>query len=228
MKIKNKQKKVKNGLFLVVEMKRNLLPETRFLMKKWFLYILLMVSATAFQNKSVAQERDSAYMMGIIQNGDTIIHRNLIEITVFPQREFKNARQARRYGRFVDKVKKVYPYARLAGEMLDEYEPQYLALANEKERRRMMKDLEQQLLDEYKDDLKRMTFSEGQILLKLIDRETSHTSYALIKDFRGGVSATFWQGIARLFGSNLKTGYEPQGEDRMLEEVVRLIEVGYL
>lgn len=197
-------------------------------MSSWKLPVFIVVLILFFMNDSFAQKRDSSSMMGIIHNGDTIIHKNLIEITVIPPREFKNARQARRYGRFVDKVKKVYPYAQLAGDMLDEYEPRYLALESDKERRQMMKDLEQQLLDEYKDDLKRMTLSEGKILLKLIDRETSQTSYALIKDFRGGVSATFWQGIARLFGSNLKSGYEPQGEDQMLEEVVRLIEVGYL
>src|SRR5690606_33462429 len=99
-----------------------------------------------------------------------------------PRKEFKNARQARRYGRFVDKVKKVYPYARLAGKMLDEYEPKYFALETDKDRRKLMKELEQQLLDEYKDEMKRMTLSEGRILLKLIDRETSRTSFALIKD----------------------------------------------
>ncbi len=193
-----------------------------------FRFVLIVLFVVLLLNKSQAQRLSDSVMMGIIQNGDTIIHKNLIEITVFPEREFKNARQERRYGRFVDKVKKVYPYARLAGEMLDEYEPKYLELETDKERRKLMKDLEQQLLDEYKDDMKKMTLSEGRILLKLIDRETSRTSFALIKDFRGGVSATFWQGIARLFGSNLKSEYEPQGEDRMLEEVVRLIEVGYL
>lgn len=205
-----------------------MLPVIKYLMKRLKIPVFALLLLVFSLNDSFAQERDSSFMMGIIQNGDTIIHRNIIEVTVFPPKEFKNARQERRYGRYVDKVKKVYPYARLAGDMLDEIEPEYLALDNDKERRRMMKELEKQLLDEYKDDLKRMTISEGRILLKLIDRETSHTSYALIKDFRGGVSATFWQGIARLFGSNLKSGYEPQGEDRMLEEVVRLIEVGYL
>ncbi len=223
-----KVKKRKNGVFLVGVKIMNVLPEITCLMKR-LLILLFIIMLTMFAvNESSAQKRDSSYVMGVVQDGDTVIHRNVIEITVVPERQFKNARQERRYGRFVDKVKKVYPYARLAGDMLDEIEPQYLELDNDKDRRRMMKELEQQLLDEYKDDLKKMTISEGRILLKLIDRETSHTSYALIKDFRGGVSATFWQGIARLFGSNLKSGYEPQGEDQMIEEVVRLIEVGYL
>lgn len=192
------------------------------------LVVMIFVLLGAAVQKAEAQQKDSSFVMGIVKNGDTIIHRNIIEIVVLPDRQFKNKRQERQYGRFVDKVRKVYPYARLAGQMLDEYEPKYLALDNDKDRRKMMKDLEQQLLDEYKDDMKRMTISEGRILLKLIDRETSRTSFALIKDFRGGVSATFWQGIARLFGSNLKSEYEPQGEDQLLEEVVRLIEVGYL
>lgn len=193
-----------------------------------FKLVLILTGLIVLSLNEVAAQKQDDVMMGIIEDGDTIIHKNLIEITVLPEREFKNARQARRYGRLVDKVKKVYPYARLASEMLDEYEPKYLALESDKEKRQMMKELEQKLLDEYKDDLKRMTLSEGRILLKLIDRETTRTSYTLIKEFRGGVSATFWQGIARLFGSNLKSGYEPNGEDQMVEEIVRLIEVGYI
>jgi hypothetical protein len=184
--------------------------------------------ALGFVSRSSAQKKDSDVMIGIVERGDTIIHRNIPEITVIPQQEFKNARHERRYNRYVEKVKKVYPYAKLAGEMLQEYEPKYLALDDDRERRRMMKDLEQQLLDEYKDDLKRMTISEGRILLKLIDRETSKTSYTLIKDFRGGVPAVFWQGIARLFGGDLKTEYDPDGEDKVLEQIVTMIEIGCL
>jgi hypothetical protein len=190
-----------------------------------FIFVLLIA---VFLQEAHGQRKDSTFVMGIVHNGDTIIHRNIIEVVVLPEKQFRNKRHERQYGRFVDKVRKVYPYARLAGSMLDEYEPKYFALTNDKDRRKMMKELEDQLLAEYKEEMKRMTISEGRLLLKLIDRETSRTSFALIKEFRGGVSATFWQGIARLFGSNLKSEYEPKGEDQMLEEVVRLIEVGYL
>ncbi len=146
---------------------------------------------------------------------------------VIPQHDFKNPRQERKYNRYILKVKKVYPYAKPAGELLRKYEPEYLALDNDRDWRKMMKNLEKQLLDEYKDDLKRMTISEGYILIKLIDRETLKTSYSLIK-IRGGVPAVFWQGIARIFRNNLKTEYDPYGEDRLLEEIVTLIEIGYL
>lgn len=175
-----------------------------------------------------AQSRDTTdFIMGIIDNGDTIIHKNLKEVIVMPELDFKNPRQERRYHRYIQKVIKVYPYARLAGEMLREYEPKYLALSDDRARRKMMKDLEQQLLDEYKDDIKKLTISEGRILLKLIDREASRTSFTLIKEFRGGFSAFFWQSIARLFGGDLKVEYDPYGEDKVLEHIVMLIEIGY-
>jgi hypothetical protein len=190
--------------------------------------IIFFMLGGGFMNEMTAQQNDSIPVIGIIKNGDTIIYRNIPEIVVIPEINFENARQERRYNRFVTRVKKVYPYARLAGELLREIEPVYMTLEDDKERRRMMKDLEQELLDEYKDDLKRMTISEGRILIKLIDRETTRTSYSLIKDFRGGVPAFFWQGIARIFGADLKAGYDPYGEDRMLEYVVGLIESGYL
>jgi hypothetical protein len=176
-----------------------------------------------------AQEKDSSeIMIGIVEGEDTIIHKELKEIWVMPPKQFKNRRQERRYNRYVRKVKKVYPYAKMAGELLKKYEPLYLALESDRERRKLMKKLEKELLAEYKDEMKKLTISEGRILLKLIDRETNRTSFKLLKDFRGGFSAFFWQGIARLFGSNLKSEYDPTGEDQMLEEIVTLIEVGYI
>ena len=200
-----------------------------FLMNRIFIKIFTGLLLASFSiHCCYAQSRDSAdFIMGIIENGDTIIHKNLKEIVVMPELDFKNPRQERRYHRYIEKVRKVYPYARLAGKMLREYEPKYLALSSERERKKMMKDQEQQLLDEYKDEIKKLTISEGRILLKLIDREARRTSYTLIKEFRGGVSAFFWQSIARLFGGDLKVEYDPYGEDKVLEHIVMLIEIGY-
>lgn len=178
---------------------------------------------------SNAQQRDSSEIyMGIVQNGDTLIFKNIKEVVVFPDRTFKNKRQYRRYTRYILKVKKVYPLAVEARKLLDEYEPRYYALEDQKDRRKLMKELEKQLLDEHKEELKKWSISDGRILLKLINRETERTPYSLIKDFRGGFSATFWQGIAKLFKNDLKDGYDPEGDDKMLEEIVTLIELGYL
>ncbi|HSH19743.1 MAG TPA: DUF4294 domain-containing protein [Draconibacterium sp.] len=175
-----------------------------------------------------AQQRDSSNrVMGILSGNDTIIQVIVKEIWVYPERKFSSRRQQKYYSRYVAKVKKVYPLAVEARILLAKYEPQYYALDNQKDRRKLMKNLEKELLDKHKEELKKWSISDGKILLKLIDRETDRTAYSLIKDFRGDVSAVFWQGIARLFKNNLKDDYSPDDEDKMLEEIVRKIESGY-
>lgn len=189
------------------------------------LLVIIMFLSALLQTE--AQIPDSVPVIGIIEKGDTLIYKTLPEVTVFSKPEFDKPRHERQYNRYVERVKKVYPYAKLAGEMLAEYEPKYLALEDDKERRKMMKELEKKLLSEYKDDMKKMTISDGRVLLKLIDRETSKTSFTLIKEFRGGASAFFWQSIARIFKNDLKSEYDPFGEDMVLEQIVTLIEIGY-
>jgi hypothetical protein len=81
---------------------------------------------------------------------------------------------------------------------------------------------------EYEDDMREMTMTQGRLLIKLIDRETQNTSYDLIRDFRGKFSAAFWQGIARIFGTNLKEEYDAYGEDAPIELIINEIESGRL
>jgi len=193
---------------------------------KRFVYILIFL---AFALTGTTQEKDTTEKtLGYIENGDTIIFKNIKEVVVFPERKFKNDRQYRRYSRYVQKVKKVYPVAVEARELLKKYEPLYYATESEKERRKMMKQLEKELLDKHLEEMKKWSISDGRILLKLINRETERTPYSIIKDFRGGMSAVFWQGMARIFKNDLKDGYDPDEEDKMLEEIVVLIELGYL
>jgi hypothetical protein len=165
--------------------------------------------------------------MGTVVGSDTIIQVQVKEIWVFPERKFTSKRQQQNYSRYVARVKKVYPLAVEAKLLLQKYEPQYYALDSQRERRKLMKNLEEELLDKHKEELKKWSITDGKILLKLINRETNRTAYSIIKDFRGDVSAMFWQGIARLFKNNLKDGYSPEEEDKMLEEIVRKIESGY-
>ena len=189
------------------------------------LFILILVLVT---QALIAQKRDaSKLVMGIIQGNDTIITVRVKEIWVFPERKFSSKREQRYYSRYVAKVKKVYPLAVEARVLIKKYEPQYYALSSQRDRRKLMKNLEQELLDQHKEELKKWSISDGKILLKLIDRETERTAYTLIKDFRGDVSAVFWQGIARLFKNNLKDEYSPADEDKLLEEIVKKIESGY-
>lgn len=87
---------------------------------------------------------------------------------------------------------------------------------------------EKDVFNEFEDDIKDMTITQGKLLIKLIDRETQNTSYELIKDYRGGLTAAFWQGIARIFGTNLKEEYDPFGNDALIEVILMEIEDGKL
>jgi len=189
------------------------------------LFILILLFTIPELN---AQEYDSSHLVkGIIQGNDTLIQVTVGDIWIFPERKFASKKQQQKYSRYVEKVKKVYPLAVEARILLEKYEPQYYALDSQRARKKLMKNLEKELLDKHKEELKKWSISDGKILLKLINRETHRSAYSIIENFRGEFSAVFWQGIARLFKNNLKDGYDPQGDDRMLEEVVRKIESGY-
>jgi hypothetical protein len=193
-------------------------------MKVFYILPFLLV----LMNGAKSQVRDSThYVMGTVVGNDTVIQIQVKEIWVFPERKFTSKKQQQNYSRYVAKVKKVYPLAVEARILLQKYEPQYYALDSQRERRKLMKNLEKELLDNHKEELKKWSISDGTILLKLINRETNRTAYSIIKDFRGDVSAMFWQGIARLFKNNLKDGYSPEVEDKLLEEIVHKIESGY-
>jgi len=189
------------------------------------LFILILLFTIPELN---AQEYDSSHLVkGIIQGNDTLIQVTVGDIWIFPERKFASKKQQQKYSRYVEKVKKVYPLAVEARILLQKYEPVYYSLDNQRDRKKLMKNLEKELLDKHKEELKKWSISDGKILLKLINRETDRTAYSIIKDFRGEFSAVFWQGIARLFKNNLKDGYNPEEEDRILEEIVRKIEMGY-
>lgn len=163
-----------------------------------------------------------------IIGNDTVPYVVIAGVEVFDFKIFKTKRQTRRNIRLIRNVKKVYPWAKLAGRKLKEYEIILIQAETEREKRKVMKQVEQDIHDEYGSELKKLTISQGKILIKLIDRETRNTSFDLVKDFRGGFAAFFYQSFARLFGYNLKTKYDPNGEDRNIEIIVRMIENGVI
>jgi hypothetical protein len=171
---------------------------------------------------------DIDLLYGIFVDGDTILITSIDEVIIFPEPKFESRREWRRYHRLVRHVRKVYPYAKMAGEKYDTVSSHLLTLATEKERKAYIKQVEQEIHDEYEDDLKKLTITQGRILLKLIDREVGETSYELLKEFKGTFSAFFWQTLARIFGHNLKSEFDPEGEDKLLNEIVILIENGQL
>lgn len=187
------------------------------------LFLLLLV---VFLPASYAQQHKGITTKAVVYQGDTIPFIELPTFRYFAPRTFANNREQQQYNRLVRNVKRVYPYARLAGIKFDEYSEMLMGLETEVQRKRATRNLEREIRDEFEGELRRLTISQGHILIKLIDRETSHTSYDVLKDFRGAFTAVFWQSFGRLFGYNLKTEYDPYGEDRLIEEIVQLIEMG--
>lgn len=176
-----------------------------------------------------SQKADSSKMLlGTRIDGDTILYHEVPAIYVYPRGDFKSKRFEKQYWRLVQKVKKVYPYAKKANELLEQYSEQYEATKDKKLRRKYVKQAEDELFGQYGPQLKKLTISEGRILIKLIDRETGTTSYELIQDLKGGITAFFWQGIARIFGNDLKSEYDPEVEDRLIEEIIFYIEAGVI
>jgi hypothetical protein len=180
------------------------------------------------------QAQDNSYysgdnvVYGKIENGDTLYFSTIKEVIIMPKPVFKSNADYRRYQRLVKNVKKVYPFAKLAGQKYQVVEKELLALNTERERKEYLKKVEKDLVSEYEDDLSKLTITQGRILIKLIDREIGETSYDLLKEFRGNFNAIFWQTLARLFGHNLKTHFDPLGEDKDLNQVLILIDNGML
>ncbi|MFV0378473.1 MAG: DUF4294 domain-containing protein [Mangrovibacterium sp.] len=177
-----------------------------------------------------AQELKTHYLPAITVGQDTLPHVQLSSIPVFPRKQFKSKRMEQKYWRLVMRVKKTYPYAKIAAQLMNEYEAKFRESDDPKMRKVYLKEAEKELFDKYGPQLKKLSISEGRILIRLIDRETKNTSYNLIKDLKGGVSAFFWQGIARVFGNNLKDEYDPESaeEDKLIEEIIVQIDAGLI
>lgn len=174
-----------------------------------------------------AQESDStARMMEVfITERDTFYINSLPAVEIFATR-YLTEQEQKQFNKLYRHVLKVYPYAKLAAIKLQEYEHILDTLQSDKERKKYMKKLEDELWDTYGNELKKLTYTQGQILLKLLDRETGRTGHVLLQQLRGKFRTFFYQGFARLWGYNLKEGYDPSGEDWMIEYIVLKIERG--
>ena len=149
-------------------------------------------------------------------------------VHILPLYVFVRAAGLPRYRRLVDAVKKVYPIAKIARAKMADMEKELCSLPTKKEQKAYIKGVYNEIKEEYTPVLKRMTRTQGKVLLKLIDRETEYTAYEVLREFRGGFIAGFWQGVSRIFGQNLKDEYDREGEDRIIEQIVLYYEAGLL
>jgi hypothetical protein len=202
--------------------------------KRGFMYFIAFVilSFTSFSqaNEQITVPADkpkTCYRVWAeVVDGDTIPSIRLYDIYVYSEYAYKNRKQYEAWTRTKYNVKKVYPYAILAAAKLKEYNRIMEKMPDERTKKAYMKTVEKELKDQFEEPLKDLTVTQGRILLKLIDRETGNTSYELVKDFRGGFQAFMWQSVARLFGNNMKSEYDPTGEDMMVERAIKLVEAG--
>lgn len=199
-------------------------------MKKTLLIVLWGLSSLCVRG---AAQPD--YVRVLVWEKDTTYSYILDEVEVVTDRVFKTKQEEREYRRYVAEynrmvynIKKAYPFALAMRKELIILNSNYEKLKTNKARKDYLKQVEADLRVRFENDLKKLTFRQGMILLKLIDRETNNNAYELIKEFRGGLTATFFQTFARLFKINLKTEYDAQGDDKMIEEIVLQIEQGLL
>jgi hypothetical protein len=185
-------------------------------------------SDTMKRNADTLQSGREYLIQKVERNGVTMPEIAIKEVTVVarPSRESSSKRDYRKYERLIYNLKKVYPYALVVREKLDEVNNVLAGIKSEKEKKQYIKEFEKNIFGEYENDVKQMSITQGRLLIKLIDRETQNTSYNLIRDYRGKFSAAFWQGIAKIFGTNLKEEYDPFGEDALIEVLLNDIEAG--
>ena len=173
-----------------------------------------------------AQDKQSinGYLVPMcIYNGDTIPCVQLRTVL-----KFKNEKERQEYYRLIRNVKKVYPISREINQAIIETYEYLQTLPNEKARQKHIKRVEKGLKDQYTPRMKKLSFAQGKLLIKLIDRQSNSTSYELVKAFMGPFKAGFYQTFAALFGASLKKEYDPQGEDKLTERVVLMVENGQI
>ena len=164
----------------------------------------------------------------VLENGDSIQYMEMNNVYVFPPVTFSSKRQQGAYMRLVKNVKTVLPIAKEANTIMMETAEYLETLPDKKSREEHMKRVEKGIMQAYKPRMKKLTYSQGKLLIKLIYRESHSSGYELIQAFLGPVKAGFYQAFAWAFGASLKKEYDPEGVDRLTERVVLLVEAGQL
>ena len=164
----------------------------------------------------------------VLEDGDSIQYMEMNNVYVFPPVTFSSKKQQGAYMRLVKNVKTVLPIAKEARMIMMETAAFLETLPTKQAREEHMKRVEKSVMQEYKPRMKKLTYSQGKLLIKLIYRESHSSGYELIQAFLGPVRAGFYQAFAWAFGASLKKEYDPEGVDRLTERVVLMVEAGQL
>lgn len=200
-------------------------------MKRMALLLTLLLAClarTSAQNLGDPTFVPTVKVGKVLVDGDSIQYMEMSNVYVYPEQTFKSKRQQQAYMRLVVNVKKVLPLAKQVRQMLLETAEYLETLPSQKERDEHLKRVEAAIVKEYKPKMKRLTFSQGKLLIKLVDRECHSTAYEAMQAFIGPFRSGLWQAFAWTFGASLKKGYDAEGVDRLTERVVLLVEAGQL
>jgi len=189
------------------------------------LIFVSVLSGNAFAQKPFQSVPSGDPIVWVEKNEkDTMLMVYLNGINIFPQEKFKNKKQEQFYWTTVRDVKLTLPFAKIIAGELNKTNKKLISLPDDKERKKYLSQYEKAVLKQYEPSLKKMNINQGKMLLKLIDRECNQSPYELIKAYRGSFSAFFWQGVARIFGTNLKAEYDGNDKDKIIERIIILVE----
>lgn len=208
---------------------------------RYILLLCFLALATAGRAQLAATDENNRIMTGdpifshavyytgmINYDGEMIPSFAFSDFYVFNKLKFKNAREAKKYYKIANNIKKVYPIACEIKRVVDKTVAHMDSLSTKKEKDAYMKIAEKELIEAYKPKLKKLTFSQGKLLIKLVDRQCNQTGYELIKVYMGSFKAGFYNAFASLFGASLKKEYDAECDDRMTERAILLIESGQM
>lgn len=194
----------------------------------FFLTFIFSLMSVQLQAQEQTTNINGFLVPACIYEGDTIASLQMPTLYVFKPLIFKNKKQQQKYSRLVRNVKKTLPIAKEVNRAIIETYEYLQTLPDEESRQKHLNAVEKGVKQQYTPRLKKLTFSQGKLLIKLINRETDSSSYELVKAFLGPFKAGFYQAFASIFGASLKKEYDPEDEDAMTERIVLLVESGQL
>ena len=198
-------------------------------MKRLFFLILFLSFITVRLDAQEQTTTIKGYVVPIcVYKGDTIPSMRMPTLYVYKDLYFKNKKQQQEYNRLVRNVKKTLPIAKEVNRAIIETYEFLQTLPDEKAREKHLSMVEKSVKEQYTPRMKQLTLSQGKLLIKLVNRETSSSSYELVKAFLGPFKAGFYQAFAAIFGASLKKEYHPEDEDAMIERIIILVENGQL
>lgn len=191
------------------------------------------VDADDVDSKSNADQSSPTFVPMVkvskaLVDGDSIQYVELNALYIYPKQTFADPRQRMAYNRLVANIKKVLPIAKEVNAIIIETYDYLQTLPNKKAKEEHMKLVEKDIRKRYTPRMKKLTYSQGKLLIKLIYRECDSSSYQLIQAFLGPIRAGFYQAFASLFGASLTKKYDPNGVDRFTERIVRQVEAGQI